>query len=483
MIDKRMPEGFLWGGATAANQCEGAWQADGRGPTVVDLLPHGPDRMPIAKGNMDSLDWDDAHFYPSHAAIDHYHHFKEDIALFAEMGFTCYRLSIAWTRIFPNGDEEAPNEKGLAFYDKIFDECKRYGIEPLVSICHFDVPVHLIRTIGAWKSRKMMNHFENYCKTIFNRYKDKVTYWITFNEINMIQHMPFSAAGVVLKKGEDRRQAEYTCSHNELLASAKAVKLCHEIIPGSMVGCMLAGGSFYPHTCSPEDVWEARKTECSNLFFIDVQSRGYYPNFARKRMEKEGICLNWEPGDKELLAEGTVDFISFSYYSSRCASADSEVNAAKMATNAFRTVQNPYLSKTEWGWQIDPLGLRIAMNVLYDRYQKPLFIVENGMGAQDTVEPDGSIQDDYRIAYLREHIKAMIDGVVEDGVPLMGYTMWSPIDLVSASTGEMSKRYGLIHVDRDNEGNGTLKRTRKKSFYWYKKVIKTNGASILNEDD
>lgn len=475
-----MPDDFLWGGATAANQCEGAWKEDGRGMTVIDLLPHGKDRMPIAKGEMLHMECDDEHFYPSHEGVDFYHHYKEDIKLLAEMGFKCFRMSISWTRIFPNGDDKEPNEAGLEFYDKVFDECRRYGIEPLVSLCHFDVPVHLIKTIGAWKSRKMIRYFKKYCETVLRRYKDKVKYWLTFNEINMIQHMPFSAAGVVFKEGEDKKQVEYPCSHHELLASAEAVKLAHEIIPDCMVGCMLAGGTFYGHTCNPADIWEARKTGRNNFFFIDVQCRGYYPNYALKFMEKEGIELDWEDGDKELLMEGTTDFVSFSYYSSRCASADPEVNAKKMATNAFRTVRNEYLPASEWGWQIDPLGLRIAMNDLYDRYQKPLFIVENGLGAKDTLE-NGTVEDDYRIDYLRQHINAMIDAVVEDGVPLMGYTMWSPIDLVSASTGEMSKRYGFIYIDRDDKGNGTFKRYKKKSFYWYQEVIRTNGASCKQD--
>lgn len=475
-----MPKGFLWGGATAANQCEGAWQADGRGLTVVDLMPYGPDRMKIAKGELIHLKCDDKYFYPNHDAIDFYHNYKEDIAMLAEMGFKCFRMSIAWTRIFPNGDDKFPNEAGLEFYDNVFDECHKYGIEPLVSLCHFDVPLHLVNTIGAWKSREMIEYFMKYCETVFQRYKDKVKYWITFNEINMIQHMPFSAAGVIFQEGEHRKQIEYTCSHHELLASARAVKLAHEIIPDCMVGCMLAGGTFYPYTCNPNDVWEARKTGRNNFFFIDVQSRGYYPNFVLKQMEKDGVSLEWEDDDEKTLKEGTADFISFSYYSSRCASADPEVNETKMATNAFKTVRNPYLSASEWGWQIDPLGLRIAMNDLYDRYQKPLFIVENGMGANDVMEADGTINDDYRIEYLKQHIASMIDTVVEDGVPLLGYTMWAPIDLVSASTGEMSKRYGFIYVDRDNQGNGTMKRIRKKSFYWYKKVIQSDGAELDN---
>ncbi|RDU24152.1 6-phospho-beta-glucosidase [Anaerosacchariphilus polymeriproducens] len=477
-MNKKLTSGFLWGGATAANQCEGAWQEGGKGIGLIDIVPYGPDRMPVAKGKKVMLDIDDKHQYPSHEAIDFFHHFKEDIAMFAEMGFKCYRMSLSWTRIFPNGDEDLPNEQGLAFYDQVFDECLKYEIEPLVTVCHFDLPVHLIKKFGAWKNRSMIDYYIKFCKTIFKRYKNKVKYWITFNEINMLNHLPFTSCGLVLENNEDEKHAKYLCAHHELIASAKAVKLAHEIMPDCMVGCMLAGGSFYPYTCAPADVWQAKQTERGNYFFIDVQSRGEYPNYALKWLEKDGIELDWQANDKEILKEGTVDFIGFSYYCSRCDTADSEITLNRMAANAFRTVRNPYLKASEWGWQIDPLGLRITLNDLYDRYQKPLFIVENGLGAKDTITKDGSIEDDYRISYMKEHIKSMIDAVVEDGVPLMGYTMWSPIDLVSASTGEMSKRYGVIYVDKDDSGKGTLIRKRKKSFYWYKKVIETNGEVL-----
>lgn len=469
---------FLWGGATAANQCEGGWQEGGKGIGLIDVVPYGKDRIPVSKGELAMLDCDGCHQYPSHEAIDFYHHYKEDIALFAEMGFKCYRMSISWTRIFPNGDEAYPNELGLEFYDKVFDECLSHGIQPLVTICHFDLPVSLIKKFGGWRDRRMINCFMNYCETIFKRYREKVKYWITFNEINMINHLPFTSCGLVFYENEDRLHAKYLCAHHELIASAKAVKLAHEIMPGCMVGCMLAGGSFYPYSCAPADVWKAKQTERGNYFFIDVQSRGAYPNYAIRWLERAGVTIDWQPGDKEILAEGTADFISFSYYCSRCDTADPEVAAKRMAANAFRTVRNPHLKASEWGWQIDPLGLRVAMNDLYDRYQKPLFIVENGLGAKDVVKEDGSIEDDYRIDYMREHIKCMIDAVEKDGVPLMGYTMWGPVDLVSASTGEMSKRYGFIYVDKDDEGKGTLNRKRKKSFYWYKKVIETNGTDL-----
>lgn len=478
-MQKGLPENFLWGGATAANQCEGGWREDGKGISLIDVVPYGEDRMPVAKGEKVMLDCDDAHQYPSHEAVDFYHHYKEDIALFAEMGFKCFRMSLSWTRIYPNGNEDNPNEEGLKFYDDVFSECLKYGIEPVVTICHFDLPMALVKEFGGWKDRRMIDCFMKFCETIFRRYCDKVKYWITFNEINMLNHLPFTSCGLVVEEGEDVKNIKYICAHHELLASAKAVKLAHEIMGEEcMVGCMLAGGSFYPYSCDPADVWQAKQTERGNYFFIDVQSRGAYPNYALKWMERDGIQLDWQEGDKEILATGTVDFIGFSYYCSRCDTANPEVSAKRMAANAFRTVRNPHLKASEWGWQIDPLGLRVTMNDLYDRYQKPLFIVENGLGAKDTVLEDGTIEDDYRIAYLREHIKTMIDAVTEDGVPLMGYTMWSPIDLVSASTGEMSKRYGFIHIDKDDLGKGTLKRSRKKSFYWYKKVIESNGTDL-----
>lgn len=478
-MQKGLPENFLWGGATAANQCEGGWREGGKGIGLIDVVPYGEDRMPVAKGEKRMLDCDGQHQYPSHEAIDFYHHYKEDIALFAEMGFKCFRMSLSWTRIYPNGNETEPNEEGLKFYDNVFAECLKYGIEPLVTICHFDLPVALVKEFGGWKDRKMIDCFLKYCETIFRRYGDKVKYWITFNEINMLNHLPFSSCGLVVDENEDAKNVKYICAHHELLASAKAVKMAHEIMgEDHMIGCMLAGGSFYPYSCDPADVWQAKQTERGNYFFIDVQSRGAYPNYALKWMERDGIELDWQEDDKEVLAGGTVDFIGFSYYCSRCDTANPEVSAKRMAANAFRTVRNPYLKASEWGWQIDPLGLRVTMNDLYDRYQKPLFIVENGLGAKDMVLEDGTIEDDYRIAYLREHIKTMIDAVVQDGVPLLGYTMWSPIDLVSASTGEMSKRYGFIHVDKDDMGNGTLKRSRKKSFFWYKKVIESNGQNL-----
>ncbi|MHC5229460.1 6-phospho-beta-glucosidase [Enterococcus sp. LJL99] len=470
---------FLWGGATAANQCEGGYNEGGRGLANVDLAPVGPDRFPVITGEMKMFNFDEDHFYPAQEAIDMYHHYKEDIALFGEMGFKTYRLSIAWSRIFPLGDEAEPNEEGLKFYEDLFKECHKHGIEPLVTITHFDCPMHLVEKYGAWRSRKMVGFYENLCRVIFNRYKGLVKYWLTFNEINMILHAPFMGAGLYFEEGENKEQVKYQSAHHELLASAIATKIAHEVDPENQVGCMLAAGTNYSYTCKPEDVWAAKKADRENYFFIDVQSRGEYPTYAIKEMERQGIEIVMEDGDEELLKAHTVDFISFSYYSSRVESTDPKINE-QTAGNIFASVKNPYLEASEWGWQIDPLGLRITMNDLYDRYQKPLFIVENGLGAVDVPDENGYVEDDYRITYLAEHIQAMKDAVEQDGVDLLGYTTWGCIDLVSAGTGEMKKRYGFIYVDRDNEGNGTLKRSKKKSFDWYKKVIATNGEDLSN---
>lgn len=473
------PEGFLWGGATAANQCEGAFDEDGRGLSSVDVIPYGEDRMKVARGEMKMLACDPDHFYPSHDAIDMYHRYKEDIRLFGEMGFKCYRLSIAWTRILPNGDDEKPNEKGLAFYRGLFEECHRYGIEPLVTIDHFDTPIALINRYGGWRSREMVDAYVHLCRILFENYGSLVKYWITFNEINMLLHMSFMGAGIVYEEGENRQQVQYTAAHHELLASAKAVKLAHEMMPGAMVGCMLAAGQFYPYTCDPKDIWEGLDKDRNNYFFIDVQARGEYPVWAWKRMERAGITLDLEDGDLETLKEGPVDYIAFSYYSSRCASADPEViKNHSRAGNAVASVVNPYLKSSEWGWQIDPLGLRITINTMYDRYQKPVFIVENGLGANDVLEADGTVHDPYRIEYMRQHLLAVRDAINEDGIPVMGYTSWGCIDLISATTGQMKKRYGMIYVDRNDDGSGTLKRYKKDSFYWYQKVIASNGAEL-----
>jgi 6-phospho-beta-glucosidase len=475
---KSFPENFLWGGATAANQLEGAYLEGGKGLTTVDLIPIGANRFPIALGNLDSFEPKEGEFYPSHEAIDFYHRYKEDIALFAEMGFKCLRLSVAWARIFPNGDDGEPNEAGLQFYDDVFDELLKHNIEPVVTICHFDVPVSLVKNYGGWKNRKMVSFFETYAKSLFNRYKDKVKYWMTFNEINMLLHLPYIGAGIVLQEGENKEQVLYQAAHHELIASALAVKACHEIIPGAQIGCMLAAGMVYPYSSHPEDVWKAIDKDRESFFFIDVQSKGEYPGYTKRFFRENNIHIDMQPEDADILKQHTVDYIGFSYYASRCTSADPEVLKNSTEGNVFGSVKNPYLEASEWGWTIDPKGLRITCNQLHDRYGKPLFIVENGLGATDVLLDDDTVEDDYRIAYLNSHFAEMAEAI-QDGVELIGYTSWGPIDLVSAGTGEMKKRYGYIYVDRNNDGSGTLRRVRKKSFYWYKEVIASNGAQYF----
>lgn len=481
------PDDFLWGGATAANQCEGGIFEGGRGLANVDICPAGKDRNAVITGHFERMEnasekedlfaMDSSHVYPAAEAVDFYHHFREDIRLFGEMGFKVFRMSIAWTRIFPNGDEPEPNREGIRFYHEVFAECRKYGMEPLVTISHFDCPIHLIREYGGWRSRRMIEFYLRLCRVLFTEFRQEVRYWLTFNEINMILHAPFMGAGLCFSEGENEDKIKYQAAHHELVASALATKMAHEINPENKIGCMFAAGSAYPYTCNPKDVWEALVTDQENYFFVDVQARGYYPSYAVKRMQKNGVYPQMDPEDIQILRQYPVDFISFSYYNSRCIAAPGGTQE-EAEGNLFRSARNPYLQFSEWGWPIDPLGLRITLNHVYDRYQKPLFIVENGYGAIDTPNGDGEIIDDYRINYLRDHILAMKAAVEEDGVDLMGYTTWGPIDLISAGTGEMRKRYGFIYVDRQDDGSGTLERRRKKSFWWYQKVIATNGEEV-----
>lgn len=426
------------------------------------------------------LEWDDQHYYPAKEAIDMYHRYMEDIKLFAEMGFNVYRMSLSWSRIFPNGDDAEPNEEGLRFYETIFKELHKYGIEPLVTIAHFDIPLNLIKKYGSWRNRKIIDLYAKYARTVLTRYKALVKYWLTINEINILLHQPFVGGGIVFEEGDNQEEIKYQAAHHQLVASALATKIAHEIDSENQVGCMLAGGNNYPYTCRPEDYQEAINRDREGYFFIDVQARGKYPNYALKKFERENLKIVMEPEDTEILASAPVDFVSFSYYSSRTVSAHAE-DYEQTTGNIFATIKNPNLPSTEWGWQIDPLGLRNSLNQLYDRYQKPLFIVENGLGAVDVPDENGFVEDDYRIDYIRQHIEAFKDAVEIDGIELLGYTTWGCVDLIAASTGQMSKRYGFVYVDRDDDGNGTFDRTRKKSFYWYKQVIASNGDDLTSD--
>lgn len=468
-MDMRFPEGFLWGGAVAANQCEGAYDEDGKGLSIQDVMPKGMNGPATAAPTKDNMKL---------VGIDFYHQYKEDVKLFAQMGFKVFRTSIAWSRIFPNGDDETPNEKGLQFYDDLFDECLKYGIEPLVTISHYETPLHLSLRYDGWSSREMIGFYERYVRTIFARYKDKVKYWLTFNEINSVLHQPFMSGGIYTDKNRLSRQDLYQAVHHELVASALAVKIAHEMMPEAKVGCMILSMPVYPLTPAPEDVIASMKADHMNDFFGDVHVRGAYPGYMKRYFRENDIRLKMEDGDEEIL-KNTVDFVSFSYYMSICETADPTVE--KGPGNIMGGVPNPYLKTSEWGWQIDPQGLRYVLNKFYDRYQKPLFIVENGLGAADQLvageDGEPTVMDDYRIEYLNDHL-VQVREAVEDGVEVMGYTTWGCIDLVSASTAELKKRYGFIYVDRNDDGTGTLKRYKKKSFEWYRKVIESNGECL-----
>ena len=470
----KLPTDFLWGGAFAASQSEGAYDVDGKGLSVADVMTAGA--VDKKRERTDGLQ--EGKFYPSQVAIDYYHRYKEDIALMGEMGFKALRLAIAWTRIFPNGDEETPNEAGLQFYSDMFDECLKYGIEPVVTLSHYDMPYALATKYGGWRNRKLVEFFKRYSETVFKRYKDQVKYWITFNEINALSHDPWLPGGIIIKEGENKEQVAYQAIHHQLVASAEAVRVGKAISPDFVIGGMTFAMRCYAKTCNPLDQLKAQQMQEKDAHFADVMVRGKYSSYMLTYLKNHNIDIKMEENDPEILKEGKVDYLGFSYYLSSVCSADPELNKDASGDDLILGLKNPYLEASDWGWQIDPIGLRITLNDLYARYQVPLFIVENGFGGVDVVEPDGSINDDYRIYYLKQHIEQTKKAVCEDGVDLMGFLEWGPIDIVSTSTGEMKKRYGFIYVDVDNKGKGTFKRSKKKSFDWYKKVIESNGETL-----
>ncbi len=472
------PKDFLWGGAVAAHQVEGGWNKDGKGPSVVDVLSGGAvdkERV-VTDGVLDGT------FYPNHEAIDFFGNYKQDVALFAEMGFKCFRTSIAWTRIFPQGDEIEPNEAGLQFYDDLFDELLKYGIEPVITLSHFEMPNHLVKEYGGWRSRKVIDFFVHYAETVMKRYKEKVKYWMTFNEINNQKNYSYplfgyACSGVIFNDDEKPEQTMYQVVHHQLVASAKVVKLGRGINPNFQIGCMIAFIPIYPYSCDPEDVLFANQAMRDRFLFSDVHIRGEYPSYIATEWESKGYHIEMDPSDEQTLKDGCCDYIGLSYYMSVAVSASNK-SESKGLTGFPGSLPNPHVKSSDWGWQVDPVGLRYSLNTLNERYQKPLFIVENGFGALDTVEEDGSINDDYRIAYLEAHIREMKKAVVEDGVQLMGYTPWGCIDCVSFTTGEYKKRYGFIYVNKHDDGTGDLSRSKKKSFHWYKEVIDTNGDNL-----
>lgn len=463
------PQGFLWGGATAANQIEGAYNEGGKGLSIQDVMPGGAIKPSTEGPTEDNLKL---------KAIDFYNNYVEDIALFAEMGFKTFRISIAWSRIFPNGDEQEPNEEGLAFYDRVFDELEKHGIEPLVTLSHYETPLGLARQYGGWRSRELINFFAHYARTVFNRYKGRVRYWLTFNEINAVLAMPFTAGGIEVPRSELSESELYQAIHHELVASALVTKIAHEVDPNNQVGCMIIAVPRYGITPDPRDQLTAQQKSHEDYAFGDIHVRGEYPGYLLREFREKGITIDITDEDREIL-KNTVDFVSFSYYMSVCEAHDPE-NYSTGGGNIIGGVVNPTLEASEWGWQVDPIGLRIVLNNYWERWQKPLFIVENGLGAKDVLidGPSGpTVNDDYRIKYLNDHL-VQVGEAIEDGVELLGYTTWGPIDLVSASTAQMSKRYGFIYVDRNDDGSGTLKRYKKKSFDWYRDVIATNGGSL-----
>ncbi|PTI79229.1 6-phospho-beta-glucosidase [Staphylococcus succinus] len=481
-INNGFKEDFLWGGATAANQIEGSYNKDGKGMSSADFVEFIPKSQRTGDHNMDmtsehvqkvlSDDYDGR--FPKRDGIDFYYTYKEDIKLFAELGFKAFRMSIHWSRIFPNGYDLEPNEAGLAFYDDVFDTLLSYNIEPVVTLSHYETPFGLTEKYNGWVNREVINHFVRYAETMFNRYKDKVKYWITFNEINIINISPYTGGGIISDKEDNPITASYQALHHQFVASALATKSLKQIIPHAQMGCMLARMKHYPYTCNPEDVLKAQQEDQANLLYTDVQAKGEYPNYYHKFLADNNIDLEITDADLAIIKQYPVDYISFSYYMSLLSSVTPEGETT--GGNLMNSLKNPYLTASDWGWQIDPIGLRIVLNELWDRYQKPLFIVENGLGAKDVVE-DGKIHDDYRIEYLQQHISEA-KKAVEDGVDLIGYLAWGPIDLISMSTSEMSKRYGFIYVDQDDYGNGSKKRFKKDSFDWYKKVIETNGHTL-----
>lgn len=476
-------DGFLWGGATAANQIEGAFDVDGKGLSSADFVEYIPKEQRTKDNSMEVttehiqkvLSGEYEGRFPKREGIDFYYHYEEDIKLLAEMGFKAFRMSIHWSRIFSKGYESEPNEAGLKFYENVFKTLKSYDIEPVVTLSHYETPYGLTEKYNGWVGREVVEHFEHYAKTVFKRYKGLVKYWMTFNEINIINISPFTGGGILSDQLENPKAASYQALHHQLVASSLATKALREIDADAQMGCMLARMKHYPYTCNPEDVLKAMQDDQMNLLYTDVHALGEYPNYYKQFLKENNIDLDIQEGDLEILKNYTVDYISFSYYMSLL-SANTE-EGIRTEGNLMNSLKNPYLEASEWGWQIDPIGIRIVLNEFWDRYHKPLFIVENGLGAKDKVEEDGSIHDSYRIDYLEKHISEMKKAVI-DGVDLMGYLAWGPIDLVSMSTSEMSKRYGFIYVDKDDEGNGSGERTRKDSFNWYKNVIETNGENL-----
>lgn len=482
----KLADNFLWGGAIAAHQAEGAWNKDGKGVSIADILTAGANNKPreitdgVIAGNN----------YPNHHGIYFYDTYKEDLALMAEMGFKAFRTSIAWTRIFPNGDDAEPNEAGLKFYDDMFDEMNRLGIEPVITLNHFEMPYHLVKEYGGWSNRKVINFFVKCATTVFTRYNGKVKYWMTHNEISnqanldddmMSEFMIWTNSGLRFKKdatATEKLAGMVQAAHYELVASAKAVQIGHAINPEFVIGGMLNVAPLYPASPKPADMLATQKARQLHDWFSDVHIRGAYPAEFEAFAARTGYRSDITQADREVLKAGKVDYLAISYYNSTVIKAKSDADTDFEDVQGYEVVQNPEVPVSDWGWAIDPQGLRYTLNELNDQYPGlPIMIVENGFGAYDDVI-DGKVHDQYRIDYLKAHIAEVEKAVVKDGIPVIGYLSWGPIDIVSAGTGEMSKRYGYIYVDLDDMGEGSGKRLRKDSFDWYKQVIASHGTDL-----
>lgn len=479
-MTNQIPENFLWGGAIAAHQAEGAFNVDGKGLSIADVMTAGANGIPrkITKGVLEN------NYYPNHEAIDFYHHYKKDIQLFKELGLKCFRTSISWTRIFPTGTEDEPNEKGLAFYDDLFDELLENGMEPIVTLSHFEMPYNLYEQFGGFASKEVIPLFIKFATCVFERFKHKVNYWMTFNEINNQAdgqeplHV-WTNSAMIIENESEKEQLVYQASINELIASAGAIVEGKKINPNFQIGCMMAYVPVYPYSCNPEDMIASVQANERRFFYSDIHVRGKIPSYTLNYWEEKGYKIDLSEEEETLLTMGTVDYIGFSYYMSAAITTLDNVDGLETEDiKGGKIVQNPYIPSSDWGWPIDPIGLRYVLNTVYQRYNLPLFIVENGFGAYDKLTDDSLVHDDYRIRYLEEHIIQMKKAIVDDGVPVIGYTPWGVIDIVSFGSGEMEKRYGMIYVDKDNQGNGSLRRLKKDSFDWYKKVIETNGYEL-----
>ena len=469
------PKNFLWGGAVAANQLEGAWDEDGKGLCIADINEFRDDIDITKKYNeevtsayiKEALE-SKTKIFPKRHGINFYHTYKEDLKLLAELGLKTFRTSINWARIFPNGDDKEPNEAGLKFYDNLFDEMLKYNMVPMITISHYEMPLNLTINYKGWYSREVIEIFEKYCKTVFDRYHDKVKHWIIVNQINLIGHESFNHLGVAEDLVDDLQSAKYQAVHNEMVSCARATKYAHETYPDLKIGMMLCGGPSYAATCKPEDQLAALRHNQMEYFYADVLLRGYYPGYAYRFFEDRNIKVIFGKNDEEDL-KNTCDFFSFSYYYTRIVTKES-------FEKGNEAIRNTELPANPWGWTIDPIGFRIMLNEFWDRYQKPIYITENGVGYYDKVE-NGKIYDDYIVNYFREHLIQMKEAI-KDGVDIRGYYAWGPIDIVSCSSSEMSKRYGFIYVDLDDYGKGTGKRIKKESFAWYQNVIATNGEKL-----